>query len=165
MRLSRQEYWNGCPGFSPGDLPHPGTKSASLDAVYNRFTLQSRPEVKSDNGVAPSSHHRPHCQTTWLQPQLTKTRIGRDKTLLGPRDALPGTEGKDCCLSLGQKTKAQTSEKMPNVLAEGEVSSDSSAPLPFQQISDLHAPLHPEVITPVLMQPSPAACQQNQQSE
>ena len=165
MGLSRQEYWNGCPGLSPGDLPHPGTKSASLDAVYNRFTLQSLPEVKSDNGVASSSHHRPHCQTTWLQPQLTKTRIGRDKTLLGPRDALPGTEGKDRCLSLGQKTKAQTSENLPRVLAEGEVSSDSSAPLPFQQISDLHAPLHPEVITPVLMQPSPAACQQNQQTE
>ena len=30
MGLSRQEYWNGLPCFSPGDLPNPGVKLVSL---------------------------------------------------------------------------------------------------------------------------------------
>ena len=29
MGLSRQEYWSGLPFSPPGDLPDPGTKSAS----------------------------------------------------------------------------------------------------------------------------------------
>ena len=30
MEFSRQEYWSGLPFLSPGDLPDPGIKSASL---------------------------------------------------------------------------------------------------------------------------------------
>ena len=30
MRFSRQEYWNGLPFPSPGDLPHPGIKPGLL---------------------------------------------------------------------------------------------------------------------------------------
>ena len=30
MELSRQEYWNGLPFPTPGDLPDPGMESASL---------------------------------------------------------------------------------------------------------------------------------------
>ena len=30
MAFSRQEYWRGLPVPSPGDLPDPGVKSASL---------------------------------------------------------------------------------------------------------------------------------------
>ena len=30
MELSRQEYWNGLPFPSPGDLPNPGTETMSL---------------------------------------------------------------------------------------------------------------------------------------
>ena len=39
MGLSRQEYWRGFPCPSPGDLPHPGIKSASLTspALVSRF--------------------------------------------------------------------------------------------------------------------------------
>ena len=29
MELSRQEYWNGLPFYSPGDLPDPGIKPRS----------------------------------------------------------------------------------------------------------------------------------------
>ena len=31
MRFPRQEYWNGLPFPSPGDLPDPGVKPASLN--------------------------------------------------------------------------------------------------------------------------------------
>jgi len=30
MEFSRQEYWNGLPFPSPGDLPHPGIKHMFL---------------------------------------------------------------------------------------------------------------------------------------
>ena len=30
MGFSRQEYWSGLPGPSPGDLPNPGIEPASL---------------------------------------------------------------------------------------------------------------------------------------
>ena len=30
VRFPRQEYWSGLPFPSPGDLPYPGTESASL---------------------------------------------------------------------------------------------------------------------------------------
>ena len=30
MGFSRQEYWRGLPGPSPGDLPYPGIEPASL---------------------------------------------------------------------------------------------------------------------------------------
>ena len=30
MGFSRQEYWNGLPFLTPGDLPNPGIKPASL---------------------------------------------------------------------------------------------------------------------------------------
>ena len=34
LRFPRQEYWNGLPFFSPGDLPNPGieTRSPALQA-------------------------------------------------------------------------------------------------------------------------------------
>ena len=47
--FSRQEYWDGLPCPSPGDLPHPGTepKSSALEAD----SLLSEPPGK------PLSHH------------------------------------------------------------------------------------------------------------
>ena len=30
MEFSRQEYWNGVPFHTPGDLPNPGIETASL---------------------------------------------------------------------------------------------------------------------------------------
>ena len=39
MEFSRQEYWNGLPCLSPGDLPDPGIEPASLTspALAGRF--------------------------------------------------------------------------------------------------------------------------------
>ena len=39
MGFSRQEYWSGLPSPPPGNLPHPGTKPASLTppALADRF--------------------------------------------------------------------------------------------------------------------------------
>ena len=39
MEFSRQEYWSGLPFPSPGDLPHPGIKSACFvsPALTDRF--------------------------------------------------------------------------------------------------------------------------------
>lgn len=39
MGFHRQEYWNGLPFLSPGDLPHPGIKPSSpaYPALVDRF--------------------------------------------------------------------------------------------------------------------------------
>ena len=34
MEFSKQEYWNGLPFPSPGDLPNPGIKPPSLSLLY-----------------------------------------------------------------------------------------------------------------------------------
>ena len=39
MGFSRQEYWNGLPFFSPGDLPNPGIKPISLALQVNSLPL------------------------------------------------------------------------------------------------------------------------------
>ena len=43
MGFSRQEYWNGLPCPSPGDLPNPGIESMSLlsPALAGRFFTTS----------------------------------------------------------------------------------------------------------------------------
>ena len=43
MGFSRQEYWNGLPFSSPGDLPNPGIKPMSLmsPALAGRFFTSS----------------------------------------------------------------------------------------------------------------------------
>ena len=38
MGFSRQEYWNGLPFPSPGDLPHPGNEAASPASAGGFFT-------------------------------------------------------------------------------------------------------------------------------
>ena len=45
MGFSRQEYWTGLPHPSPGDLPNPGIKSASLKspALAGRFFTTEPP--------------------------------------------------------------------------------------------------------------------------
>ena len=39
MEFSRQEYWNGLPFPSPGDLPDPGIKPWSASIADRRFTV------------------------------------------------------------------------------------------------------------------------------
>ena len=41
MGFPRQEYWNGLPFPSPGDLPNLGTKSVSLALASGFFTTES----------------------------------------------------------------------------------------------------------------------------
>ena len=45
MEFSRQEYWNGLPFPSPGDLPDPGTEPASSCLVGRFFTIRATREV------------------------------------------------------------------------------------------------------------------------
>ena len=40
MEFSRQEYWTGLPFPSPGDLPDPGIKPASLALAGRFFTVE-----------------------------------------------------------------------------------------------------------------------------
>ena len=42
MEFSRQEYWTGLPGDSPGDLPHPGIEPSSPALQVD--SLPSEPE-------------------------------------------------------------------------------------------------------------------------
>ena len=42
MGFSRQEYWNGVPSPSPGDLPHPG-----IDLGSSALQVDSLPSVPS----------------------------------------------------------------------------------------------------------------------
>ena len=39
--FSRQEYWNGLPSPSPGDLPEPGIKPTSLALAGEFFTTNA----------------------------------------------------------------------------------------------------------------------------
>ena len=45
MEFSRQEYWSGLPFPTPGDLPEPGIKTASLasPALTGRFVTTMPP--------------------------------------------------------------------------------------------------------------------------
>jgi len=49
MEFPRQEYWSGLPFPSPGDLPYPGIKPASLMslALAGRFFTAEPPEKLS----------------------------------------------------------------------------------------------------------------------
>ena len=42
MRFPRQEYWNGLPFPSPGDLPGPGTEPVSPALAGGFFTTDPR---------------------------------------------------------------------------------------------------------------------------
>ena len=47
MGFSRQEYWNGLPFLSPGDLPDPGIKTASpVSLALQADSLSAEPSVK-----------------------------------------------------------------------------------------------------------------------
>ena len=48
MEFSRQEYWNGLPFPSPGDLPNPGIEPGS--PALQAEALQSEPPRKMTKG-------------------------------------------------------------------------------------------------------------------
>ena len=44
MEFSRQDYWSGWPFLSPGDIPNPGIKTASLESpTLQAESLPSEP--------------------------------------------------------------------------------------------------------------------------
>ena len=45
MEFSRQEYWSGLPFSTPGDLPGPGIKTASLCLQHCKWILTTEPPV------------------------------------------------------------------------------------------------------------------------
>ena len=53
MKFSRQEYWNGLPFLSSGDLPKPGIKSTSLvfPALAGGLFTTLQPEICITNIV------------------------------------------------------------------------------------------------------------------
>ena len=51
MGISRQEYWSGLPCPSPGDLPDPGIKPASLKCPALAGYLPQAPLGKSEIGL------------------------------------------------------------------------------------------------------------------
>jgi len=51
MEFSRQEYWNGYPFPSPGDLPDPGIKPRS--PALQADSLLSEPPGKSRDYIKP----------------------------------------------------------------------------------------------------------------
>ena len=74
MEFSRQEYWSGLPCPSPGDLPNPGIKSASLTSLALTFFTTS---------------------ATWLGPSSIHLFVLQPPTIHLPNSqpALPCTEG------------------------------------------------------------------------
>ena len=49
MEFSRQEYWNGLPFPSPGDLPGLGIEPTSLVSCIGRLILTTAPHGKPSN--------------------------------------------------------------------------------------------------------------------
>ena len=49
MGFSRQEYWNGLPFPSPGDLPDPGIKSRSPALEADALTSEPPEKILPDN--------------------------------------------------------------------------------------------------------------------
>ena len=47
MEFARQEYWNGLPFLSPGDLPHPGIKPGSPALPADSLLYLSHDGMKS----------------------------------------------------------------------------------------------------------------------
>ena len=54
MEFSRREYWSGLPRPSPGDLPDPGIKSASLTSLALTFFTTSATRVGPSLTIHPS---------------------------------------------------------------------------------------------------------------
>ena len=50
MELSRQEYWNGLPFPTPGDLPDPGNEPSSPALAGRFFTTESPGKPVTDRG-------------------------------------------------------------------------------------------------------------------
>ena len=65
MEFSRQEYWSGLPIPIPGDLPDPGTESASLvsPALAGGFFTTEPLEKSQSNPAATAAKSLQSCPT------------------------------------------------------------------------------------------------------
>ena len=82
MGFSRQEYWNGLPFPSPGDLPHPGIQPGS--PALQADALLPEPPGKSLNLCLVYSFFSEN--QVYLQRQLLFFIIGLDIFLFAPLD-------------------------------------------------------------------------------
>ena len=75
MRLSRQEYWNGLPFLSPGDLPDPGIQPMSpvSPASAGRFFTTEPP------GKPPKRKYMLYISINLFCPLLASLRIMTEK--------------------------------------------------------------------------------------
>ena len=71
MGFSKQDYWNGLPFPSPGDLPDPGIEPASTPLARVFFTTE--PPGK------PMYVLRVHCKKQWVLPFNLVSKIENDK--------------------------------------------------------------------------------------
>ena len=90
MELSRQQYWNGLPFPSPGDLPNPGVEPGS--PALQADALPSEPPGKpyQEPGTRSNiflilTHHRPHCRAWHMVGLLNETWSHHETRLPPPR--------------------------------------------------------------------------------
>ena len=67
--IFQQEYWSGLPFPSPGDLPDPGIKLASLALAGRFFTAE--PPGKPQKGYIPPQGHTAHRGQSWGSPNCS----------------------------------------------------------------------------------------------
>ena len=73
MGFSRQEYWNGLPFPSPGDLPDPGIEPRS--PAWQADALTSEPCRKGRGNKQPLHQSERREWKGWLKIQHSKTKI------------------------------------------------------------------------------------------
>ena len=84
MGFSRQEYWSGLPFPPPGDLPHPGIKSASLvspASLANSLPLPGKllGRMNTCTCVSESLHRTDHLQLSQHSLLISYTQVQNKK--------------------------------------------------------------------------------------
>ena len=77
MGFSRQEYWNGLPFPSPGDLPHPGIEPASPTLWANSLLLRHRGKLRQEKLCF--SLYSPKCSGWGTVSQIEKRQVNKKK--------------------------------------------------------------------------------------
>ena len=102
MGFSRQEYWSGLPGPSPGDLPHPGLNPGLLHCrqILYHLSHQGSPKqyIRSDQIRSvpqscptlcdPMNHSTPGLPVHHQLPEFTQTHVHRVGDAIQPSHPL-----------------------------------------------------------------------------
>ena len=102
MGFSRQEYWSGLPGPSPGDLPHPGLNPGLLHCrqILYHLSHQGSPKqyIRSDQIRSvpqscptlcdPMNHSTPGLPIHHQLPEFTQTHVHRVSDAIHPSHPL-----------------------------------------------------------------------------